>query len=330
MSHPSGPPPPPTYPDGWSAASPAAVGPVPRQPVPLVPVSAGGWIRWVAALVSGLVTVALLAGVMTTLVAGWVLSDTSRPGRLVVVALAVPQVREGLAQDLTRSLTESLEREGVRPDPTQEWVLRRAAEAALARPETSRALLEVRITDTDLDLRPVGAVISEELREHARTSAPEQRAVLVRVADDLDAGGGRDRLLVPLDDTAGSLAAGRTGLRTLLVLGSLLPLGVATITGALALVLARRTGLTAALVVSGTLVATALLLRPDAWLVDLSAGTPSDVLRALAAVGGIVGPVVPWVLAGTAVLPLLWWWWRSRPGPGAQPAGVPMGTTRHD
>ena len=82
----------------------------------------------------------------------------------------------------------------------------------------------------------------------------------------------------------------------------------ALVCGAIAVAVARRRALTAALVVAGGLLLVPLVLAPGRFVLDHLPGSLALPGAVLAALGGLVGSGWLWTIALLALVPPIVWW----------------------
>ena len=258
----------------------------PRRPVDVL--------RTVVAGLLGTLAVLLLALAWLLTAAAVHLASPDHPGRLAVIVLAVPELRT----DAAGALVDDVEDELGRPFPPEE----RAALTAdlvgvLGSGDVERALTDLQVVDGTVDAGPFLDVVADQLLEAAEGSPGDASAAALRrlaaeVTSSADEAG-------PLDeDVTRGLSASRE-----LTLGAALVAGVpGVVAGVVATAVARRRGLTAVLVVSGSLVLAALALTPVvAVLLPATAGL------LLEATADVIGSGTVWTLLLAALLPPAAW-----------------------
>lgn len=277
--------------DGWDLGVDA-----PRRPVDVV--------RTVVAGLAGLVAACLLAVSWLLVVVATQVTSPERPGRVLAVVLAVPEVRE----DAAGSLADEVEEELGRPLPAAERAaLVVALEDVLASDAVERAFADLRVVDGTLDARPLLGVVADRLRLGADAAVLQQetadalRDLAAGVdAPDLDGAGAID----------GDVAAGLASFRTLTLVAAVAVAVAGALAALVSVAVARRRGRTLVAVLSGSLVLAGLALTPAGT--RLATGDLRQVLDTLGAVVG--GGTATALLLGSMLPAAVWLAVRARSG----------------
>ena len=271
------------------------------------------WIRTVAAAGIGIAAAGLLtlAGVLT--VFALVVVSPEQPGRSLSTLLSVPEVRHDAAESLVADVEES---RGTDFEPATRSILVEAADEALGDPAVLESLASVQIVDGRLDPTEYVESIAGELGARARaTDDAEARRVLSTFAEELPAVAAESDLGGEGDGDAADALDFASGLGTVRQYGlvaAAVVAGVGLVALLVAVAIAVHRGLTAVVVVSSALVATALVLAPGEWLLARGDGVGGALARVVAAAGELAGGGLVWsLLLASLVPPALWWAIRS-------------------
>jgi hypothetical protein len=249
-------------------------------------------VRTVVAAGFGIVAVTLLALVWLVAVVAAQVVSPDHPGRVVALALAVPDIRDGVA----RSLADDVEDEIGRPlGAGERAALESALDGVLASVDVERSLVDLEVVDGSIDARPVLAVVADRLRLGAddagleAETAPAIRALARGLESPELEGGG------PISS---DVADGLSAARTYSVVAATVVAVPAAIAAALSVAVARRRGAALVAVLSGSLLLAALALTPSG--AGLAPGAVGDVLHR---VGGVAGGPTSTLLVLAALLP---------------------------
>ena len=253
------------------------------------PVGVAGWARTVASAVFGALAAAVLATVWLLGVTALHVLSPEHPGRTVVVALAVPELRHDVAESLVSDMEERLD--GLAPG--QRALLVSAVEDVLEAPEVTARLAEAEVRGGQVDAAPFADAVADRLEAEAGTGDAGIDRLLPALADAVRKSAGDPPTAVGAD-----LVPGLQGLRRF-ALGVALVLTVPGVVLAMvAVAVARRRGLALALVLSASLALAALALGGAGGVLPEVAG------RVLDAISSVAGRGVVGALALGAALPL--------------------------
>jgi hypothetical protein len=275
------------------------------------------WVRTAISAAFGLVAACWLGlAVVVALTAQHALVP-ERPLAAVSVALSVPELRADLADDMV----DDLEQDGATTFAPQERAeLAEALEAVLGSDELLDQLAALPVVDGRIDGAAVMDTISRELRAQAASRPARVRVVLERAARQLPEVAETEGTTADVSDMVGVIAKIRR-FAFIAAAGLLVP---ALVCGAVAVGVARRRGLAAALVLSGGLLLATTVLAPGRFVLDHLPGPLSLPGAVLAGLGTLVGSGWLWTIALLALVPPIVWWARGslgKPGTTDEVAG---------
>ena len=253
------------------------------------PVSTVGRVRTVVSAVLGTLGAVVLATAWLLGVTALHVLSPEHPGRTVVVALAVPELRHDVADSLVSDVEDRLD--GL--TPRQRGLLVSAVERVLAAPEVTARLSEAEVRGGEVDAAPFADAVADRLDAEAATGDARIDRLLPALADAV-----RESADDPPAAVGADLVPGLRDLRRF-ALGVALVLSVPGIVlAAAAVAVARSRGLALALVLSGSLALAALALAGAGGVL------PEVVGELLGAVASVAGRGVVRGLALGAVLPV--------------------------
>lgn len=267
--------------------------------------SIGRSLGTVVVLLLGTASAVVLGAAVVVAVAAVTLLSPERPFRLVAVALAVPEARAFLADEMADDLEEE---RSVPLASTDRAALVDALDDVLASPELHRQLRDLRAEGDSIEWTELLTIYSSELRAASVGTPPEVRRVLEELATaappELQAGGGSTEVR-GLRDTMNEV-------RGFVLVAALVLAVPGLVVGALAVAGARRRALAAVLVSSGALLLAVVALAPGRPLLERLPGPLSLPGQLMAGVGELAGAGAMWALVlAIAVPPGLWWALRS-------------------
>jgi hypothetical protein len=264
------------------------------------------WVRTVLSAGVGVVAALLLALAGVVGIFALVVVSPEHPGRGFVVALSVPEVRHDAADSLVADMEEQ---RGSAYEPATRAVLVDASDAALEDDDVLAVLDDVRLDGTRLDPTAYAAALGRELTTQAgRTGEPQQRRALAAFAAELPGHVASSMDGAEAEGDSIDFATGLTRIRRYGLVAAAVLAGVGVVALLVAVAIAVRRGLTAAVVTSAALVVTALALAPGEWLLGLGDGVGGALARAVAAAGRLAGAGVVWSLLLAALVPPAVWW----------------------
>lgn len=260
-----------------------------------------GWVRTAIAIAFGIGAACWLAlSVVVALTAQHAL-EPERPLAAVSVVLSVPEARTALAADMV----DDLEEDSATTFSTDERAeLAEALEAVLASDELLRQMADLPVVDGRIDGVVVMETMSRELEAQAAGRPPEVRVVLERAAAQLPKVAAREGTTADVSDTVGVIEKIR-GYAYIAAAALLVP---ALVCGVIAVVVARRHGLSAAMVLAGGLLLASAVLAPGRFVLDHLPGPLALPGGVLAALGSLVGSGWLWAIAVLGLLPPIVWW----------------------
>ncbi len=264
------------------------------------PASVLGWVRTLLAAVLGAVAAVFLAAALVVAMSVQHAFDEEHPWASVGVLLTVPQVRAELTSDLVDDVTDL---SGTTLSPAQRAETQQALDDVLGSPEIRDAFGDLTVVDGEIDGNAFVDVAVRELDERATGASPEVRAALEAYATRIDTVAEREGAVGRVEDGARTIEQlRRFGYGAAGVL--LVP---AVVCWLLAVGVARRRGLTAALVVSGGLLLASMLLAPGTFVLDHLPGPLEVPGLVLATLGSMVGAGWVWSLVVWALVPPAVW-----------------------
>lgn len=260
-------------------------------------------LRWVRTVVAGCLGIAAAAFLAASLVVAMSVHeafDEEHPWAFMGLLLGVPEVRAELAPDLVDDVAE------VSPSafsPGERAEAERAVDDVLASPVLREAFRDLTVVDGRVDGTAFVAVVVGALDERARDTSPDVRAALEAYAAGIGTASEREGAIAEVTDSSEAIGE----LRRIGFAVAAVVLVPGLVCWALAVLVARRRGLAAALVLSGGLLLASALLAPGRAVLDLLPG-PLEVPGAvLATLGSMVGAGWVWSLVVWALVPPAVW-----------------------
>lgn len=258
------------------------------------------WVRTVLSLFLGIGSAVLLAAALVVAMSVQHAFDEEHPWAFMAVLLSVPQVRAEIAPDLVDDVEEAA---GVTFSPAERVEAERAVDDVLASVQLRDAFRDLAVVDGRLDGTAFVDLAVAAVEDRAREASPAVRRPLETYADRIGTVTARQGAVAEVaDSTDGFRQLRRFGYGVAGVL--LVP---AVVGWLLAVALARRRGLAAALVVSGGLLLASVLLAPGRALLDLLPGPLEVPGVVLATLGSLVGTGWVWSLVVWALVPPAVW-----------------------
>lgn len=261
-------------------------------------------LRWIRAAISAAFGIAAACWLGLAVVVGLTAEhalEPERPLAAVSVALSVPEVRAGLADDMVGDLEED---NGASFTPEVRAEMVEALEAVLASDELLDQLATLPVVDGRIDGAAVMATISRELLAQTAGRPRDVQVVLQRAARQLPVVAEQEGTTADVTDMVGVIEQVRR-YAFIAAAGLLVP---ALVCGAIAMAVARRRALAAALVLSGGLLLATTVLAPGRFVLDHLPGPlalPGGVLGAL---GSLMGSGWLWTISLVALVPPIAWW----------------------
>lgn len=270
-----------------------------------------GWARTAIAIAFGVGAACWLASAVVVALTAQHAWQPERPLAGVSVVLSVPEVRAELVADMVVDLEED---NATTFTPAQRDELAQALEAVLGSDELIDQLATLPVADGQIDGAAVMDTVARELTTQAAGRPDEVRVVLERAARQLPKIAEEEGTTADVSDTVGVISDIRR-YAFIAAAGLLVP---ALICAAIAVGVARRRGLAAALVLSGGLVLASTVLAPGRFVLDHLPGALALPGGVLAALGSLVGSGWLWTIALLGLVPpSVWWAVRSVRGNGS-------------